>query len=343
MIARWVHFCRRRRVPHVAVGGGHDVEARACRPSGLARTGVPSGARPRSALTERHGYVVRCTALEPRRACTWGNAQSRRGPRGHRGLVRIADLGRLSTHNPAEGSTRSPTSRATWTFVEVNSTFYRGPWTRRRRGAGWIASPTRRSSRFHGEAARSGSRTSDDTRVHARRGRTKCIADSRPCMNAGKLGAVLLQFPWSFRRTEENRQWLDDVTRAFEEFPLVVEVRHASWAVPEFYDELAERGIGFVNIDQPLFRQLGQAERDGDGARSATCAFTVATTTTGSARTRASRRGTTTCTTGRAGAVGGAHPRGGGEWSPGRLRGHEQPLPWRGGRERHAAHEHGEG
>ena len=67
------------------------------------------------------------------------------------------------------------------------------------------------------------------------------------------LGAVLLQFPWSFRRTDDNRIWLDDVTRAFAEFPLVVEVRHASWAVPEFYAELAERGIGFVNIDQPLF------------------------------------------------------------------------------------------
>ena len=43
-------------------------------------------------------------------------------------------------------------------------------------------------------------------------------------------------------------------------------MRHESWAVPDFYDELAERGIGFVNIDQPLFQQLDQAERDGDGA-----------------------------------------------------------------------------
>jgi len=76
----------------------------------------------------------------------------------------------------------------------------------------------------------------------------------KPLHDAGKLGALLLQFPWSFRRTDENRQWLDDVTRAFEEFPLVVEVRHASWDVPEFYSELVERGIGFVNIDQPLFR-----------------------------------------------------------------------------------------
>ena len=60
-------------------------------------------------------------------------------------------------------------------------------------------------------------------------------------------------FPWSFRRTDDEPQWLDDVTRAFAEFPLVVEVRHASWAVPDFYAELVERGIGFVNIDQPLF------------------------------------------------------------------------------------------
>jgi uncharacterized protein YecE (DUF72 family) len=42
---------------------------------------------------------------------------------------------------------------------------------------------------------------------------------------------------------------------AFAEFPLVVEIRHESWNVPHFYDSLAERGVGFVNIDQPLFRR----------------------------------------------------------------------------------------
>lgn len=69
----------------------------------------------------------------------------------------------------------------------------------------------------------------------------------------GRLGAVLVQFPWSFRRTDQNREWLDDVTRAFDDFSLVLEVRHASWNTPEFYHELTDRGIGFVNIDQPLF------------------------------------------------------------------------------------------
>ena len=72
-------------------------------------------------------------------------------------------------------------------------------------------------------------------------------------MDAGKLGAVLLQFPWSFKRTEENREWLGDLVRTFTEYPLVVEVRHSSWLAPEFMQWLQEEGVGFVNIDQPLY------------------------------------------------------------------------------------------
>jgi uncharacterized protein YecE (DUF72 family) len=72
-------------------------------------------------------------------------------------------------------------------------------------------------------------------------------------MESGSLGAVLLQFPWSFKRTEENREWLGDVVRTFNQYPLVVEVRHSSWLAPEFLSGLEDEGIGFVNIDQPLY------------------------------------------------------------------------------------------
>ncbi|HEX2202208.1 MAG TPA: DUF72 domain-containing protein, partial [Longimicrobium sp.] len=75
-----------------------------------------------------------------------------------------------------------------------------------------------------------------------------------PMMESGKLGALLLQFPWSFRRTDETREWLDDVVTVFRDYPMVLEVRHASWNTPHFFDALAARGIGFVNIDQPLFK-----------------------------------------------------------------------------------------
>lgn len=76
----------------------------------------------------------------------------------------------------------------------------------------------------------------------------------QPLADAKRLGCVLAQFPWSFKRTAESREWLDDVLVAFSDFPLTVEVRHASWNVPEFYGALAERGVGVVNIDQPVFR-----------------------------------------------------------------------------------------
>jgi len=69
----------------------------------------------------------------------------------------------------------------------------------------------------------------------------------------GRLGAVLLQFPWSFRNTAENRAWLDAALSALAGFPTVVEVRHASWVEEGLFQELRERGVGFVNVDQPLF------------------------------------------------------------------------------------------
>ncbi len=47
-----------------------------------------------------------------------------------------------------------------------------------------------------------------------------------PFHRARKLGCVLMQFPWSFRYTEENRTFLIALRRAFHEFPLVAEMRH---------------------------------------------------------------------------------------------------------------------
>lgn len=74
-----------------------------------------------------------------------------------------------------------------------------------------------------------------------------------PLHRARKLGAVLVQFPWSFKNDEPSREWLGDLVRAFRKYPLVVEVRHESWNDPDFYAWLGEEGVGFVNVDQPLF------------------------------------------------------------------------------------------
>jgi uncharacterized protein YecE (DUF72 family) len=68
-----------------------------------------------------------------------------------------------------------------------------------------------------------------------------------------RLGAALLQFPWSFKRDEASEEWLRGLFRAFAGLPLVLEVRHASWDAPEVLAELADAGVGIVNVDQPLF------------------------------------------------------------------------------------------
>jgi uncharacterized protein YecE (DUF72 family) len=69
---------------------------------------------------------------------------------------------------------------------------------------------------------------------------------------AGKLGVVLLQFPFSFHRTKETLAHLDEVLKRFADYPLVVEVRHATWNAPEVFELLRERSVGFCNIDQPV-------------------------------------------------------------------------------------------
>jgi uncharacterized protein YecE (DUF72 family) len=81
-------------------------------------------------------------------------------------------------------------------------------------------------------------------------------------MEAGRLGAVLLQFPFSFHHSAENQARLNQIMKAFRAYPLAVEVRHASWARKDFFELLHERGAGFCNIDQPVIgKSLGPSER----------------------------------------------------------------------------------
>lgn len=70
------------------------------------------------------------------------------------------------------------------------------------------------------------------------------------------LGALLMQFPISFKNTNENREHLELLIRQFREYPLVVEVRHSSWGNEGILRYFAEKNVAFCNIDQPL---LGQA------------------------------------------------------------------------------------
>jgi uncharacterized protein YecE (DUF72 family) len=136
-------------------------------------------------------------------------------------------------------------------MIEINSTFYRPPsarvatsWARRVRHNGKFRFTAKLWRRFTHEREQAWERAD----VDAMRDGLDVLA------NARLLGAVLMQFPWSFRATDENREWLYDLAQVFAEFPLVVEVRHATWNDPQFLGELQRQGVGFANIDQPVFK-----------------------------------------------------------------------------------------
>lgn len=79
---------------------------------------------------------------------------------------------------------------------------------------------------------------------------------------ANKLGAVLLQFPFSFHRTAETVAYLTALLKRFADYPLVVEVRHATWDSPETLELLRTSGVSFCNIDQPVIgRSLGPSAK----------------------------------------------------------------------------------
>lgn len=74
-----------------------------------------------------------------------------------------------------------------------------------------------------------------------------------PLMEEEKLGAILLQFPWSFKNTPESRVKLVQLFESFADYPKAIEVRHATFQDEAFYTFLEEHDVSWVNVDQPLF------------------------------------------------------------------------------------------
>lgn len=77
-----------------------------------------------------------------------------------------------------------------------------------------------------------------------------------PLAERGKLGALLAQFPPSFKNGEAERAYLADVLAAFGGYPVAVELRHRSWS-DSFGETLALLNgfeAAWTQIDEPKFR-----------------------------------------------------------------------------------------
>jgi uncharacterized protein YecE (DUF72 family) len=128
--------------------------------------------------------------------------------------------------------------------IEVNSTFYRPA------SASMARAWARRTPDGFLFAAKAWQRFTHDPDPVPPAEAAGFLDGLRPLRDAGKLGAVLLQFPWFFRDSVQARDRLRRAVDALRDLgPLVVEVRHRSWLGA--LDVLRALGLGFCNIDQP--------------------------------------------------------------------------------------------
>ena len=77
-----------------------------------------------------------------------------------------------------------------------------------------------------------------------------------PLAERGKLGALLAQFPASFKADEAGREYLINLLNIFSSYPVAVELRHRSWsdALAKTLDLLNGFNAAWVQIDEPKFR-----------------------------------------------------------------------------------------
>ena len=152
---------------------------------------------------------------------------------------------------PPHGSKFDPLAYLSSFFdtIEINSPFYRIPppthaksWVRRVAANRDFVFTTKVFRGFTHETAKLAPNDVKEFRNYL-----------DPLMDAKRLGAILLQFPWSFKDSEESRARLATLFRAFDEYPKALEVRHSSFQNDEFFRFLDEHNVAWVNVDQPLF------------------------------------------------------------------------------------------
>lgn len=139
--------------------------------------------------------------------------------------------------------------------VEINSTFYGQP--RAQTSRGWVARTphgfefsVKLYQKFtHPRLARDPSPVSLDDVDSFRKG-------IEPLVAAGRLGALLAQFPASFKDTPAARDYLQWLLKTFRDYPVSVELRHRSWSDDPVavLALLGEHGAAWTQIDEPKFR-----------------------------------------------------------------------------------------
>jgi len=84
----------------------------------------------------------------------------------------------------------------------------------------------------------------------------KYLDSLKPLVGTGRLGCILLQFPWSFKFNQQNIEYIQKVGKLFEGYNPAAEFRNRSWANKTTLKILEKSQISFCNVDEPDIESL---------------------------------------------------------------------------------------
>lgn len=83
----------------------------------------------------------------------------------------------------------------------------------------------------------------------------KTLSALEPMIYEGRLKTLLAQFPYAFRYTRENMQYIQELRDKID-LPIAIEFRHCSWDNDQVYDFLRTHELSFVITDEPRIKDL---------------------------------------------------------------------------------------
>lgn len=144
--------------------------------------------------------------------------------------------------------------------VEINSTYYRIPQPKNMEA---MAKKTPENFEFVVKGFRGMTHDPFDNRLGTRPGReqvegyfSKFAEALEPLKEAGKLGAVLLQYPVFFLPSPENEEYILKSSRMLGNMPVVIEFRNIAWAKPETFRFLKDNNLNYCAVDEPKLPRL---------------------------------------------------------------------------------------
>lgn len=135
--------------------------------------------------------------------------------------------------------------------VELNETFYRMP-TAEYLGA--LAAEAGPGLSFSAKANEALTHRIDPTAWHD--AARLFVAAVEPLAAAGRLNAVLLQFPTEFGYDIDRRRYLNELLGALAGLPVAVEFRNAGWYNNRVFDSLRARSVAVASLDLPELKGL---------------------------------------------------------------------------------------